>query len=69
MIFSCMIRQRWLHMSIRPVLLFGLLSVFYHERRKQRYRTLSENIIKFLEYYGVGPFQERRVNFLGKGRY
>jgi hypothetical protein len=68
-ILNCMIRQRWMHMTIRPVLIFGLLSVFYHERRKQRYRTLSENIIKFVEYYGVGPFQERRVNYLGKGRY
>lgn len=30
MILACMIRQRWLHLSIRPVLLLGLLSVFYH---------------------------------------
>jgi hypothetical protein len=69
LIFSCMIRQRWLHLGIRPYLLLALLSVFYHERRKHKHRTLSENIIKFVEYYGVGPFQERRVSYLGKGRY
>lgn len=68
-ILSCMVRQRWMQLTIRPYLLLALLSVFYHERRKQKHRTLTENILKFLEYYGVGPFQERRVNYLGKGRY
>lgn len=56
-IFSCMIRQRWMTLNLRPYLLFALLSVFYHERRKHKVRTLTENIIKFIEYYGVGPFQ------------
>lgn len=68
-VFSCMIRQRWMALTLRPYLLFALLSVFYHERRKHKVRTLTENIIKFIEYYGVGPFQERRINYLGKNRY
>jgi hypothetical protein len=68
-IISCAVRQRWMNLSIRPLLLFALISVFYHERRKHKVRTLTENIIKFVEYYGVGPFQERRISYLGKGRY
>jgi hypothetical protein len=68
-IFSCTIRQRWMNLSVRPYLLFSLISVFYHERRKHKVRTLTENIIKFIEYYGVGPFQERKINYLGKNRY
>jgi hypothetical protein len=69
LLFYCMIRQRALHLHIRSYLLFALLSIFYHERRKHKPRTLSENVIKFIEYYGVGPFQERRITYLGAGRY
>lgn len=58
-----------MNLSLRPYLLFSLISVFYHERRKHKVRTLTENIIKFIEYYGVGPFQERKINYLGKNRY
>lgn len=47
-IISCAIRQRWLHLAVRPSLLFALISVFYHERRKHKVRTLTENIIKFV---------------------
>jgi hypothetical protein len=57
LIVSCMVRQRRLHLTLRPFLVFALVSVFYHERRKHKYRTLTENVLKFVEYYGVGPFQ------------
>jgi len=52
-----MVRQRRLHLALRPFLVFALVSVFYHERRKHKHRTLTENVLKFVEYYGVGPFQ------------
>lgn len=68
-VLSCMLRQRGLQTAIRPHLLFALLAVFYHERRKHKHRTLTENLIKFVEYYGAGPFAERRINYLGRGRY
>ena len=64
-----MVRSRWMHMGLRSYLIFGLLSAFYYERRKQRQRMLSESVIKFLEYFGVGPFQERRMVYVGKNRY
>jgi len=57
LIASCMVRQRRLHLALRPFLVFALVSVFYHERRKHKHRTLTENVLKFVEYYGVGPFQ------------
>ena len=64
-----MVRQRGMQGDIRSYLIAGMVSVFYYERRKQRHRTLTENVIKFIEYYGVGPFQERRISLVGKGRY
>jgi hypothetical protein len=42
-----MVRQRGLQNQIKSLLIFGLVSLFYHERRKHKPRTLSENIIKF----------------------
>ena len=69
MILACMVRQRNMQNTVRSYLILGLLSVFYHERRKHRPRTLTENILKFTEYYGPGPFQERKIVFVGKGRY
>jgi hypothetical protein len=68
-VLSCMIRQRAMQTAIRPHLLFALLAVFYYERRKHKHRTLTENVIKFVEYFGAGPFAERRINYLGRGRY
>lgn len=68
-IFNCMLRQRGLHMQIKPYVLFGMLSIFYHERRKQKTRTLTENILKFVEYFGVGTLQERKIMYVGKHRY
>ena len=49
-----MVRQRGLHHNIRSMLIAGLCSFFMFERRRQIVRTLSENFIKFLEYFGVG---------------
>lgn len=66
---SCAVRQRGLNGRIHSYLLFGLLGVFYHERRKHRPRTLTENVIKFIEYFGVGPFQERKILYLGRNKY
>lgn len=57
----CMVRQRNLHSHIKSMLVFGLCSFFMFERRKQRSRTLSENFIKFLEFFGVGSAHERRI--------
>ena len=38
---SYMVRSRWMHMGLRSYFIFGLLSAFYYERRKQRQRMLS----------------------------
>jgi hypothetical protein len=60
-----------MHFGIRPALLFGLLSAFFHERKKQKQknRTLSENIVKFFEYFGVGILSERTIRYCSNGKY
>jgi hypothetical protein len=40
--------------------------VFLHERKRQRNRSLTENLLKFLEYFGMGPLDERKIVYIGK---
>lgn len=69
LLIACMIRQRGLHLQLTPLLVFGLIAVFYYERRKQRSRTLTENVLKFIEYFGVGSFHERKISYQTHNRY
>ncbi len=43
-----MIRQRGLENSIKSYLTCGLIAVFIHERKRQKSRSLTENMLKFL---------------------
>jgi hypothetical protein len=65
----CMIRQRGFHHNVKSLLMFGLCCYFLYERRKQRVRTLTENFIKFLEYFGLGSTSEKKIIYRGKGTF
>lgn len=60
-----MVRQRSMQTSISSLFIYGLCSFFLYERRKQRVRTLTENVIKFLEFYSISFIQdkERKVTY------
>ena len=60
-----MIRQRSFQTNIKSLMTYGLCSFFIFERRKQRVRTLSENIMKLLEFYSIGftHEKERKVTY------
>lgn len=60
-----MIRQRGWQNAVKGYLSFGLISVFLQERRRQKSRSLTENLLKFLEYFGIGPFTERKISYIG----
>ncbi len=60
-----MLRQRGMQNAVKGYFLFGLVSVFIHERKRQRSRSLTENVLKFLEYFGIGPFTERKITYVG----
>lgn len=58
-VFFCMVRQRSLHTSIKSLFIYGICSFFVYERRNQRVRTLTENVIKFLEFFSIGIAQDK----------
>jgi hypothetical protein len=64
-----MMRQRGMQNAVKGYFLFGMVSLFVHERKRQRSRSLTENLLKFLEYFGVGPFTERKIMYIGKRFY
>lgn len=65
LIFDTMIRQRLLQNGVKSYLLFGMIAVFIQERKRQRNRSLTENFLKFLEYFGMGPLDERKIVYIG----